>query len=120
MGFMLPRGGIRGAASVSPLHLMAPMLLLAVTQVLINTALVATVISLEQGIPVAAVCRNAVLWAGSGSLVGSAAALIVFFVIQHAGVMLFIVILPFPAILYIAYHSALARLTPSRVPQRLR
>jgi hypothetical protein len=107
--FMLAahRGGVWGESGLTASRLVVPLLVLAAAQYVLNTALVGGIVTLKEGVPFMAVWRGSVCWSGTGYLAGSIAAALAFFAVRQAGVFSFVVILPFPAIFFLAYQAAL-------------
>jgi hypothetical protein len=115
---MLPEGAMAADGRFTPADLLVPMLLLATAQYFLNTLLVSGAIALKEGVSLVAIWQSSFPWAGTGYLVGSAAAALVFVAVHELGMGSFVAILPFPAILYFTYRTRLDRLVVGKVPVR--
>ncbi len=113
----VPGGGLWGDPGPSVMGLLPPVLLLAAAQYVLNTSLVGIIVVLKEGLSFAAVWRGSIGWAGTGYLVSSLAAALVFLVVRQAGVASLIVILPFPPILYLACQAVLGPPARNKVSQ---
>ncbi len=98
--------------------LIVPALFLGAAQFVMNTAIVSAVVRLKEGVALTDVWRNALRWTGTAHLAGALAAAAVFVIIQHAGVISTVAILPFPAMLYFAYQTAFQRMQIKKLPVR--
>lgn len=98
--------------------LIVPVLFLGATQFVMNTAIVSAVVRLKEGVALTTVWCNALRWTGTAYLAGALAAAAVFVIIQHAGVISTVAILPFPAMLYFAYQTAFQRMQAKKLPVR--
>lgn len=105
----LPPGG-----RVSILDLLLPVAGLALTQYVLNTALVSGVVALKEHQSLVAIWQDSSPWAGTAYLAGSVAAAIVFLVVRELGVVSTFAILPFPGILYLTYRACLDRLVRTK------
>jgi len=105
---LLPEGGVWGARFAAE-DLLLPVAALAITQYLLNTALVSGVVALKEHASLLAIWQDSSPWAGTAYLAGSAAAAIVFLVVRELGVLSSFAILPFPGILYLTYRTSLSR-----------
>ena len=111
-------GGIWGDKPLPIGRLILPVLFLGVAQFLLNTAIVSGVVRLKEGVPVIKVWRSSLRWTGTAYMAGAVAAAVVFVMIQHAGVLSVVAILPFPAVLYVTYQAASSRPLAGKLPVR--
>jgi hypothetical protein len=106
---LIPQRG-EWSARVTIADLLLPVAALALTQYVLNTALVSSVVALKEHQSLVAIWQDSSPWAGTAYLAGSVAAAIVFLVVRELGVVSTFAILPFPAILYLTYRACLDRL----------
>src|SRR5262245_19934351 len=99
---------------VTVMDLLLPVAALALTQYMLNTALVSSVVALKEHQSLVAIWQDSSPWAGTAYLAGSVAAAIVFLVVRELGVASTFAILPFPAILYLTYRACLDRLVRTK------
>jgi hypothetical protein len=110
---LLPEGGVWGAG-FSTGDLLLPVAALALTQYVLNTALVSGVAALKEHASLLTIWQDSSPWAGTACLAGSVAAAIVFLVVRELGVVSAFAILPFPGILYLTYRACLDRLARTK------
>lgn len=110
---LIPRQG-EWSARVTIVDLLLPVAGLALTQYVLNTALVSSVVALKEHQSLVAIWQDSSPWAGTAYLAGSVAAAIVFLVVRELGVASTFAILPFPAILYLTYRACLDRLVRTK------
>ena len=111
------RAGLWGDAASSAARLALPLLLLAAAQYAVNTALVAGVVSITEGVPQLAIWKGSLRWAGTGYLAGSVAAALVFLVVRHAGPVSLVAVVPFPILFYLITQEAIGRPQEVKVTQ---
>jgi hypothetical protein len=78
---LLPDGRLHGPG-LSALDLVLPATAFVLVQYLVNTALVSTVVTLKDHVPLASTWRRASPWSGMACMAGSVAAAVVFLVIR--------------------------------------
>lgn len=105
---LLPEAGVWDPG-LTAFDLVLPIVALVITQYLGNTALVSTVVALKERASLVAIWQEASPWAGAAYVVGSVAAAIVFFAVREQGIISVFALLPFPAVLYLAYRACLNR-----------
>ncbi|HEV8701481.1 MAG TPA: hypothetical protein VGV60_09455 [Candidatus Polarisedimenticolia bacterium] len=106
---LVPPSGLSGPR-LSVSNLVVPIVALVLVQYLVNTALVSTVMALKDGVSPLTVWQDASPWAGAAYVAGSVAATLVFLIVRELGALSVLGVLPFPAILYLAYRACLNRL----------
>lgn len=107
---ILPDGARSSSVALDPTTLVLPTLLLAGAQYLMNTLLVSVVVALKEGVSLTAIWQGSLPWAGTGYLVGSAAAAALFIAVRHVGDGSLLAVVPFPPLLYFGYRACLDRL----------
>jgi len=107
-GHVLPQGSLAaGQAGLG--RLVLAMLLLAVAQFVLNTALVSVAIALKEGVSFVAVWESSLSWVAIGYLAASAVAILIFLGVRGLGVGTLAAILPLPFVLYHSYRVLLSR-----------
>lgn len=104
-----PHDGPWNAAEHSPLEFLLPLLLVAAAQYAMNTAMVAGVLALKDGVSFLSVVQDTTPWAGTAHLLGAASVALAMLAAHEIGVITFVALLPFPAIVYVTYRSRLGR-----------
>jgi len=107
---ILPDGARSATGPLDPATLVLPTLLLAGAQYLLNTLLVSVVVALKEGVSLTAIWQGSLPWAGTGYLVGSAAAAALFIAVRQVGDGSLLAVVPFPPLLYLGYRACLDRL----------
>ncbi|HEU4400703.1 MAG TPA: hypothetical protein VFT43_01230 [Candidatus Polarisedimenticolia bacterium] len=107
--------GVGGAFRSFTGDLLLPLLLMAASQWLLNTALVAGAVALREHVSFVRVWERSVVWAGTSITVGAIAAALVYLVAQQAGPLTLLTILPFPVIVSLACRASLRRPAAQRV-----
>jgi MASE9 len=95
-----------------------PVLAAAAVFFAINTTLVSIAAWLCDGIRPERIWRLAIPWTGTACLAGALAAAFVYMAVRLAGPMSFLVILPFPIVLYLTYRASLRAPVHTNVPTR--
>jgi hypothetical protein len=103
---------------VSVARVIVPVLVLGAAQFVLNTAIVSAVVRLKDGVSLSRVWGGALRWTGLPYLAGALAAFAISVAIEHAGVVSTFAIMPFPAVLFVLYQGAAARLQVKRAPVR--
>ncbi|PYT11816.1 MAG: hypothetical protein DMF51_14555 [Acidobacteria bacterium] len=106
---LLPDGASSGHG-LSPADLLLPVTALALSQYVLNTALVATAVALKDHASFLATWLEASPWAAAAYVAGSLAAAAVFLAVRDLGVLLAFAVLPFPFLLHLTYRACLGRL----------
>jgi hypothetical protein len=105
----VPEGGLWGAPEVAAPDYMAPLVLAAAAQYAVNTALVAGVLALKEGVPFLALWQETIPWIGTAYLLGAVSVGLAVLVAREVGLITFVALIPFPVIIYITYRSWLGR-----------
>jgi len=101
---LLPAQAMVTGARLRVIDLVAPLLLIAAAQYVVNTALVSVAVALEKRVSLFEIWQRTFTWNGVALVSGAVAAGIVFLVVRTVGLGSFIAILPVPIVLYHSYR----------------
>jgi hypothetical protein len=105
----VPGGGLWGDPASAAADYLVPLVLVAAGQYALNTALVAGVLALREGCSFASIWHDTTLWSGTAYLLGAVSVGAAILVARELGMISFVALIPFPAIVYITYRSWLGR-----------
>jgi hypothetical protein len=105
----VPDGGLWGSRAFSPIEYLVPLTLVAGTLYAVNTALVAGVLALKDGVPFLATFQDTTPWTGTAYLLGAASVGLAVLAARDLGLVTFVALLPFPAIVYVTFRSWLGK-----------
>ena len=105
----VPDGGLWHGSSFAPIDYLVPLLLVAGAQYLVNTGLVAGVLALKDGVSFQEVFQASAPWAGTAYVLGVVSVGLAVLAARQVGLVTFVALLPFPAIVYFTYKSRLGK-----------